>query len=167
MNFLHFFLLLCVIFALLDPDPDPLTPLNPDPIGIRIRNPVPNSETLWNLLNFRLLVPVNEQAVFLYLTLANIRNKGDRDQHADAERWGGPAHTRQPLPLPDDLRHTRQGDSLDFFISSPWHPPFPFPPWGFDPLLSTEKLILSVKLETTRAEKNYDCKHILNMITVQ
>jgi hypothetical protein len=41
MNFLNFFLLLWVIFALLDldPDPDPLTRLNPDPIGIRIRNP--------------------------------------------------------------------------------------------------------------------------------
>jgi hypothetical protein len=37
----HFktFLLLWVIFALLDPDPDPLTRLNPDPIRIRIRNP--------------------------------------------------------------------------------------------------------------------------------
>ncbi len=36
-----FFLLLRVIFALLDPDPDPLTRLNPDPIliRIRIRNP--------------------------------------------------------------------------------------------------------------------------------
>ncbi len=33
-------LLLRVIFALLDPDPDPLTRLNPDPIRIRIRNPV-------------------------------------------------------------------------------------------------------------------------------
>jgi hypothetical protein len=32
-------LLLWVIFALLDPDPDPLTRLNPDPIRIRIRNP--------------------------------------------------------------------------------------------------------------------------------
>ena len=29
-----------VIFALLDPDPDPLTRLNPDPIRIRILNPV-------------------------------------------------------------------------------------------------------------------------------
>jgi hypothetical protein len=38
------FLLLWVIFALLDlepdPDPDPLTRLNPDPIRIQIRNPV-------------------------------------------------------------------------------------------------------------------------------
>ncbi len=33
----NFFLLLWVIFALLDPDPDPLTRLNPDPIRIRIR----------------------------------------------------------------------------------------------------------------------------------
>ncbi len=39
MKFLNFYLLLWVIFALLDPDPDPLTRLNPDPIGIRIRNP--------------------------------------------------------------------------------------------------------------------------------
>jgi hypothetical protein len=31
---------LWVIFALLNPDPDPLTRLNPDPIRIRIRNPV-------------------------------------------------------------------------------------------------------------------------------
>jgi hypothetical protein len=31
MNFYNFFLLLWVIFALLDPDPDPLTRLNPDP----------------------------------------------------------------------------------------------------------------------------------------
>jgi hypothetical protein len=44
-NFLIFFLLLWVSFAFLDPDripnpdPDPLTRLNPDPIGIRIRNP--------------------------------------------------------------------------------------------------------------------------------
>ncbi len=37
MNFLKFFLLLWVIFALLYPDPDPLTRLNPDPIRIRIR----------------------------------------------------------------------------------------------------------------------------------
>ncbi len=36
---MDFFLLLWVIFALLDPDPDPLTRLNSDPIGIRIRNP--------------------------------------------------------------------------------------------------------------------------------
>jgi hypothetical protein len=39
MNFLKKFLLLWVSFALLDPDPDPLTRLNPDPI--RIRNPAP------------------------------------------------------------------------------------------------------------------------------
>ncbi len=38
-NFLNFFLLLWIIFALLDPDPDPQPRLNPDPIGIRIRNP--------------------------------------------------------------------------------------------------------------------------------
>jgi hypothetical protein len=37
MNFKKKILLLWVIFALLDPDPDPLTRLNPDPI--RIRNP--------------------------------------------------------------------------------------------------------------------------------
>ncbi len=37
MNFYNFFLLLWVIFALLDPDPDPLARLNPDPI--QIRNP--------------------------------------------------------------------------------------------------------------------------------
>ncbi len=36
------FLLLWVIFALLDPDPDPQTRLNPDPIRIRIRNPAGN-----------------------------------------------------------------------------------------------------------------------------
>jgi hypothetical protein len=35
-NLLTFFLFLCVIFALLDPDPG--TPLNPDPIRIRIHN---------------------------------------------------------------------------------------------------------------------------------
>jgi len=35
----NFFLLLWVIFALLDPDPDPQSRLNPDPIRIRIRNP--------------------------------------------------------------------------------------------------------------------------------
>ncbi len=39
-TFLNFLLLLWVIFALLDPDPGPLTRLNPDPIRIRIRNPV-------------------------------------------------------------------------------------------------------------------------------
>ncbi len=43
MKFLKFFLLLWVIFALLDPDPntdpDPLTRLNPDPVRIRICNP--------------------------------------------------------------------------------------------------------------------------------
>ncbi len=38
MNFKKKFLL-WVIFALLDPNPDPLTRLNPDPIRIRIRNP--------------------------------------------------------------------------------------------------------------------------------
>jgi hypothetical protein len=37
MNFQKIFLLLWVIFALLDPDQ--LTRLNPDPIRIRIRNP--------------------------------------------------------------------------------------------------------------------------------
>ncbi len=42
MKFVKKFLLLWVIFALLDPDPDPLTRLNPDPIGIRIRNPGKN-----------------------------------------------------------------------------------------------------------------------------
>jgi hypothetical protein len=31
MNFTNIFLLLWVIFALLDPDPDPLARLNPDP----------------------------------------------------------------------------------------------------------------------------------------
>jgi hypothetical protein len=36
----NIFLLLWVIFSLLDPDP--LTRMNPDPIGIRIRNPAPN-----------------------------------------------------------------------------------------------------------------------------
>jgi hypothetical protein len=39
MKFPNFFRLLWVIFALLDPDPDRLTRLNPDPIQIRIRNP--------------------------------------------------------------------------------------------------------------------------------
>jgi hypothetical protein len=39
MKFLKLFLLLWVIFALLDPDPDPATQLYPDPIGTRIRNP--------------------------------------------------------------------------------------------------------------------------------
>jgi hypothetical protein len=41
-EFFNFFLLLWVIFVLLDPDPDRLTRLNPDPMGIRIRirNPV-------------------------------------------------------------------------------------------------------------------------------
>ncbi len=67
------------------------------------------------------------------------RYKGDRDQHADAERGGGPAHTRQPLPLPDDLRHTRQGDSPVVFIFSLLKTPLP-------PLLSAKKLF--VKLET-------------------
>ncbi len=33
----NFFLFLWFIFALLDPDPDPPTWLNPDPIWIRIR----------------------------------------------------------------------------------------------------------------------------------
>ncbi len=39
MNLKKKILLLWVIFALLDPDPDPLTRLNPDPVRIRIRNP--------------------------------------------------------------------------------------------------------------------------------
>jgi hypothetical protein len=45
MKFCNFFLLLWVIFALLDPDSDSesgsgsTARLNPDPIGIRIRNP--------------------------------------------------------------------------------------------------------------------------------
>jgi hypothetical protein len=30
-KFINFFLYVCVIFALLDPDTDPGTPLNPDP----------------------------------------------------------------------------------------------------------------------------------------
>ncbi len=38
-TFTNFFLLLWFIFALLDPDPDPLALLNTDPIRIRIRNP--------------------------------------------------------------------------------------------------------------------------------
>jgi hypothetical protein len=38
MKFLDYFLLLWVIFALLDPDPDQLALLNQDPIRIRIRN---------------------------------------------------------------------------------------------------------------------------------
>ncbi len=40
MKFLNFFQLLWVTLALLDPDPNPLTRLNPDPIRIQIRNPV-------------------------------------------------------------------------------------------------------------------------------
>jgi hypothetical protein len=44
MKFFNFFLLLWVTFALLNPDP--LTRLNPDPIGIRIRNPVFFSDSL-------------------------------------------------------------------------------------------------------------------------
>ncbi len=36
-KFFNFFLCLWVIFALLDPDTDPGTPLNPDPFRIRIR----------------------------------------------------------------------------------------------------------------------------------
>jgi hypothetical protein len=42
-------LLLCVIFALLDPDPDLLTRLNPDPI--RIRNPAFSSTLLRRLVS--------------------------------------------------------------------------------------------------------------------
>ena len=40
MKFINCFLFLCAIFALLDPDPetDPGTPLNPDPIRIGIHN---------------------------------------------------------------------------------------------------------------------------------
>jgi hypothetical protein len=33
MKILYFFLFLCVIFALLDPDPDPATQINADPCG--------------------------------------------------------------------------------------------------------------------------------------
>ncbi len=36
-KFIYFFLCLWVFFALLDPDPDPGTPLNPDLIRIRMR----------------------------------------------------------------------------------------------------------------------------------
>ncbi len=32
MKFINFFIFLCAIFALQDPDSDPGTPLNPDPI---------------------------------------------------------------------------------------------------------------------------------------
>jgi len=39
------------IFALLDPDPDPLTRLSPDPIRIRIRNPSSNSSNASNSRN--------------------------------------------------------------------------------------------------------------------
>ncbi len=35
MKFINFFLCLWVIFALLDTDPDPGTPLHPDPFRIR------------------------------------------------------------------------------------------------------------------------------------
>ncbi len=38
MKFINFFLRLWVFFALLDPDTDPGTPLNPDPIRIRIQS---------------------------------------------------------------------------------------------------------------------------------
>jgi hypothetical protein len=41
MNFFFFFLCLWVIFALLDLDTDPGTPLTPDPIRIRIHNTAP------------------------------------------------------------------------------------------------------------------------------
>jgi hypothetical protein len=47
MNFSNKFLLLWVIFALLDPDPDPLTRLNPDPIRIRIRIRIRNPDFLY------------------------------------------------------------------------------------------------------------------------
>ncbi len=61
MKFLKFFLLLWVIFAFLDPDPDPLTRLNPDPIGIRNRicNPVLNNmqvSSIMKLFSFKGLV---------------------------------------------------------------------------------------------------------------
>jgi hypothetical protein len=46
MNFDKFFLLLWVNFVLLDPDPDPLTRLNRDPIRSRIRNPGNNGTVL-------------------------------------------------------------------------------------------------------------------------
>jgi hypothetical protein len=38
MKFINFFLCLLVIFALLDPDTDSWTPLNPDPIRIWIHS---------------------------------------------------------------------------------------------------------------------------------
>ncbi len=38
MKFIKFFFILWVIFALLDPDTDPGTSMNPDPIQIRIFN---------------------------------------------------------------------------------------------------------------------------------
>ncbi len=38
MKFVNFFLCLLAIFALLDPDTDPGTPLNPDSIRIRIHS---------------------------------------------------------------------------------------------------------------------------------
>jgi hypothetical protein len=45
MKFVNFFLFLWVFFVLLNPDPDPGTPLNPDPIRIWIRNT--GSKGLW------------------------------------------------------------------------------------------------------------------------
>ncbi len=47
MKFINLYLFLLVIFALLDPDPDPGTQLNPDPIHIRIHNSAGNDIETW------------------------------------------------------------------------------------------------------------------------
>ncbi len=79
MKFFNFFLLLWVIFALLDPDPDPdpLTRLKPGPIGIRIRirNPAPHS-SLHSLLttSFSISLPASPHPSIcpsLYFSLLN------------------------------------------------------------------------------------------------
>jgi hypothetical protein len=46
LKFINFYIFLWVIFAILDPDPDPGTTLNPDPIQIRIYSTGKNDEGL-------------------------------------------------------------------------------------------------------------------------
>jgi hypothetical protein len=80
MNFYKFFLLLWVIFALLDPDPDPgfripdpdpLARLNPDPIRIRIRNPEKNgAHPQHNIINY-LYKKVYIVGIYLFFIINN------------------------------------------------------------------------------------------------
>jgi hypothetical protein len=91
-------------FALLDPDPDPMTRLNPDPIRIRICNPgACSKEAIKQYTCYRYLCGFQEGNQSIINQLAIIKSRQSSNQLDTGTRWvseaGNQAINLLPVPV--------------------------------------------------------------------